>query len=65
MNRLRKETTTWYETDKRDTTVYRVVVNYEERYSIWPERKETPLGWRDTGKAGSRAECLDYIRSLD
>ncbi|MGU3778864.1 MbtH family protein [Burkholderia metallica] len=40
---------------------YRVVVNHEEQYSIWPEQREIPAGWRDAGKIGSRQDCLDYI----
>ncbi len=31
--------------NEEDTTPYRVVVNYEEQYSIWPEYKEIPGGW--------------------
>jgi MbtH protein len=54
-----------FEIDPDDTTIYKVVVDHEDRYSIWPARKENPLGWRDIGKAGLRAECLSYIRSLD
>jgi MbtH protein len=44
-----------------DTTIYKVVINDEEQYSIWPEHKENPLGWKDAGKVGSKAECLAYI----
>ena len=44
-----------------DTTTYRVVVNHEEQYSIWPEWKELPPGWRDAGKLGTRSECLAFI----
>jgi MbtH protein len=40
---------------------YKVVVNHEEQYSILPIDRDNPLGWRDAGKSGSRAECLDYI----
>jgi MbtH protein len=47
-----------------DTTVYKVVVNHEEQYSIWPQDRENPLGWRDAGKQGSKAECLDYIKEV-
>jgi MbtH protein len=47
-----------------DTTTYRVVVNHEEQYSIWPEDREIPLGWRDAGKTGSKAECLAHIREV-
>jgi MbtH protein len=41
---------------------YKVVVNHEEQYSIWPAYREDPLGWQDLGKRGSRQECLDYIK---
>jgi MbtH protein len=44
-----------------DSTTFRVVVNHEEQYSIWPGYKELPLGWQDAGKQGSKAECLAYI----
>jgi len=26
--------------DKEDTTIYKVVMNHEEQYSIWPDYKE-------------------------
>lgn len=38
-----------------------VVVNDEEQYSIWPEGKSLPAGWRAAGKTGDKAECLAYI----
>jgi MbtH protein len=49
-----------YDEDE-DTTVYKVVVNHEEQYSIWPADRENALGWNDVGKTGSKAECLAYI----
>ncbi len=47
-----------------DTTVYRVVVNHEEQYSIWPEWKEIPAGWRAVGPTGKKDECLAYIKDV-
>ncbi len=44
-----------------DKTVYNVVVNHEEQYSIWPTHREIPAGWKAAGKSGSKKECLDYI----
>ncbi|CAB3771788.1 MbtH family protein [Paraburkholderia humisilvae] len=44
-----------------EDTVFRVVINHEEQYSIWPDYKPMPAGWRDAGKSGKKAECLDYI----
>ncbi|TMQ06168.1 MAG: MbtH family NRPS accessory protein [Deltaproteobacteria bacterium] len=43
---------------------YQVVVNDEEQYSIWPEGRELPLGWRAVGKAGTKQECLAYIEEV-
>jgi MbtH protein len=51
-------------TEEKDDTVYRVVVNHEEQYSIWPEFKEIPLGWRDVGRKGPKDECLAYIKEV-
>lgn len=47
-----------------ETRIFRVVVNHEEQYSIWPESHEIPDGWRDTGKKGVKAECLAYIEEV-
>lgn len=47
-----------------DTTTYRVVMNHEEQYSIWPADRELPLGWRDAGKSGRKDECLAYIKEV-
>ena len=30
--------------DKEDTTIYKVVMNPEVQYSIWPDYKEIPQG---------------------
>jgi uncharacterized protein YbdZ (MbtH family) len=40
---------------------YVVVMNHEDQYSIWPEGREIPAGWRATGVAGPKAECLAHI----
>jgi uncharacterized protein YbdZ (MbtH family) len=47
-----------------ETATYKVVVNHEEQYSIWPLQRENPLGWRDAGKQGSKEECLAYIEEV-
>lgn len=50
---------------EEDSTVYEVVVNHEEQYSIWPEYKgDPPLGWKKVGKKGLKAECLSYIKEV-
>ncbi|MCG5212979.1 MbtH family NRPS accessory protein [Streptosporangium soli] len=40
---------------------YTVVVNAEEQYSIWPEVKALPNGWRTIGFSGGREECLAHV----
>jgi len=44
-----------------DNLVYKVVLNDEEQYSIWPAHRENPKGWRDEGKQGTREDCLSHI----
>jgi len=43
---------------------YRVVVNHELQYSIWPEHRQNPLGWSDGGKSGTKEECLAFINEV-
>ena len=50
--------------ERHDTTLYKVVVNAEEQYSIWPADRENPLGWRDAGKTGLKDECLAHIKEV-
>lgn len=50
------------ETDREDTTIYKVVRNAENQYSIWPADRENPLGWSDAGFQGPKQDCLHYIK---
>jgi MbtH protein len=50
--------------EQENDTIYKVVINHEEQYSIWPAQRENPLGWKDAGKRGSETECLAYIKEL-
>ena len=45
----------------REDGIFRALVNHEEQYSIWPEWKAIPGGWRDTKIAGDKKTCLEYI----
>lgn len=47
--------------DDDTTTIYKVVLNHEEQYSIWPADRDNPLGWFDEGKTGTKPECLAHI----
>ncbi|HZE24997.1 MAG TPA: MbtH family protein, partial [Blattabacteriaceae bacterium] len=54
----------WSNAEKEDTTIYKVVMNHEEQYSIWPDYKGIPRGWTHVGKTGPKAECLAYIKEV-
>lgn len=47
----------------REDAVYKVLVNGEEQYSLWPVYKEVPAGWREAGKQGSKADCLAFVEA--
>ena len=50
--------------EQEDDRIYKVVVNHEEQYSIWPADRENALGWSDVGKSGTKQECLAYIKEI-
>ena len=50
--------------EQADNTIYSVVVNHEEQYSIWPTSSEPPDGWRGVGKTGPKQDCLEYITTV-
>ncbi len=52
--------------EEEDDQIYKVVINHEEQYSIWPADRENPLGWFDVKEksAGPKQECLDYIEQV-
>ena len=47
--------------DEDDGRQYRVVVNHEEQYSVWPADRTPPPGWRPAGTAGPLPDCLSWI----
>lgn len=50
--------------NENDQEVYRVVVNHEEQYSIWPDYRDIPLGWKDVGVSGNKEDCLSHIEKV-
>jgi MbtH protein len=50
--------------DEEDNSLYKVVLNHEEQYSIWSADRENPLGWKDEGNSGTKHECLSYIKEV-
>lgn len=50
--------------DEQDDTIYEVVRNDEEQYSIWPAGREVPHGWHTVGRSGGKEECRAYIHEV-
>ena len=40
---------------------FRVIVNEEEQYSLWPSEKTIPDGWSDTEVTGTADECKQWV----
>ena len=40
---------------------FKVIVNKEEIFTILPIDSESPIGWSDAGKEGTKDECLSFI----
>jgi MbtH protein len=53
------------EPDRQDSEIlYKVVMNHEEQYSIWPVDRDNAPGWKDEGTSGTRQACLDHIKQI-
>jgi MbtH protein len=50
--------------EQDDLTIYDVVLNDEEQYSIWPAHKKLPDGWRRDGTHGTKSGCLAHIETV-
>jgi MbtH protein len=44
-----------------DGNLFRVLVNAEEQYSLWPAALTPPEGWTATEVSGSKQDCLTYV----
>jgi MbtH protein len=49
---------------QQDSVFYKVMVNHQVQYSIWPVDRLNPLGWTNSGKSGTKEECLEYIKEV-
>jgi len=46
-----------------DKTIYLVLMNCEEQYSLWPKHIAVPNGWK-VCKEGTKAECGAYVNEV-
>jgi MbtH protein len=44
-----------------DDITYQVLINDEERYSLWPADQDAPAGWRSTDTEGSKEVCVAHV----
>lgn len=51
-------------TEDQDPTMYFVVMNHEEQYSIWRADTPVPAGWLTIGEPDRKAACLERIAQL-
>ncbi|WP_438009334.1 MbtH family NRPS accessory protein [Sorangium sp. So ce321] len=47
--------------ERQDAATYRVVVDHEKQYTVYPVERALPRGSWEAGKQGSIMECLAYI----
>lgn len=45
-------------------TEFKVIVDTQAKYSVWPEDLDPPLGWSETEASGSLMACLAYISEV-
>lgn len=50
--------------DRSDNMSFKVTVNHEEQYSIWPADREDASGWQDKGKTDSKNEGLARVYGM-
>jgi MbtH protein len=41
---------------------FKVLINHEEQYSIWPADLAVPGGWAETEMIGPKPECDQYVK---
>ncbi|MEU0110022.1 MULTISPECIES: MbtH family protein [unclassified Streptomyces] len=44
-----------------DSGVFRVLVNDEGQYSLWPDFAAVPAGWESVHGPDTRTACLEHI----
>ena len=48
---------------KRDDD-FKIVINHEEQYSLWPVSRANPRGWKDAGVVGTPEQCVAFIERV-
>lgn len=43
---------------------YRIALNEEKQYCVWPVDRAMPGGWHPEGTEGTKQQCLDRVAEL-
>jgi MbtH protein len=43
---------------------YKILVDDDEHYTLWPAQGNCPQGWHEVGGSSSEEECLAHIREV-
>lgn len=46
---------------ENDNYTYKVLINEEGQYSLWPAFLYVPIGWNVVYEEASRQSCLEYV----
>ncbi|MED3053571.1 MbtH family protein [Bacillus thuringiensis] len=46
---------------ENDNYTYKVLINEEGQYSLWPAFLDVPIGWSVVSEEASRQSCLEYV----
>jgi MbtH protein len=49
---------------QENQSVFLILINDEDQYSLWPAYRPVPLGWRQVGEPGPKDACLARIEAL-
>lgn len=50
--------------DEKPQDLFYALINQEEQYSLWPDYKAIPQGWRAKCGPSPKEECLAYIEKM-
>jgi MbtH protein len=48
--------------EKKEERTYKVLVNQEEQYALWPDDQAVPEGWQRVGPTGNKERCLSFVK---
>ena len=46
---------------ENDNYTYKVLINEEGQYSLWPAFLDVPISWNIVYEEASRQSCLEYV----